>query len=95
MQNADSVGAGKPEQQLLPIALQEEARAIAIANVRLINCWIGIATKENIGSTFCVDCEYLATCRSLYRIFDGTAKLHPAARAREILRRFGIDSEYL
>jgi len=83
------------KQLLLPIAEQEAARKIAVANIRLLNCWLGISTKEFIGSTFCVECEHLESCALLYKMLDRSEKLHPAARAREVIGRFGIESEYL
>jgi len=90
------VNAGKGSiQLLLPIAEQEAARKITEENVRLINCWLGISTKESIGSTFCVDCEYLGRCNLLYTMLDRAEKLHPAARAREVLIRFRIETDYL
>jgi len=81
-------------QQLLPIAFQQAAQIFAARNIRFINCWLGIATKEVIGSTFCVECEYLGKCLELYKFFDGSAELHPAARARDIIKRFNIESDY-
>ena len=82
-------------QLLLPIAEQEAAKRIAVQNIRLLNCWLGISTKEIIGSTFCVDCEHLESCRLLYKMLDRSEKLHPAARAREVIGRFKIPSDYL
>lgn len=79
----------------LPIAEQEKSRQIAIANLRLLNCWLGIATKETIGNTFCVDCEYLRDCKTLYRYFDGTSGIHPSARARIVMSVHNIESDYL
>ena len=93
--NADSVDADSATQLLLPIAEQEAARRIAVKSVRLLNCWLGISTKEAIGSTFCVECEHLRDCYALYLMLDRSEKLHPAARAREVITRFGIDSDYL
>lgn len=83
------------KQLLLPIAEQDASREIATNSVRLLNCWLGIATKEKIGTTFCIECDYLGDCKVLYTILDRAEKLHPAARAREVLTRFNIESEYL
>lgn len=82
-------------QSILPIIEQEPSRRIAEENARLLNCWLGIAKKENLGSTFCEDCEYLQVCKSLYSYFDSRAVLHPSARARRVLESFDIDSDYL
>jgi hypothetical protein len=82
------------KQRILPIVEQEPSRAIVEENLRLINCWLGIAMKENIGTTFCADCEYLPICERLYNYFDSRASMHPAFRARRILRSFGIESDY-
>lgn len=82
-------------QLLLPIAEQEAAKNIAVKNIRLLNCWLGISTKESIGSTFCVGCEFLSQCLALYKMLDRAEKLHPAARAREVIVRFKIESDYL
>ena len=95
MPSADSAGADNATQLLLPIAEQDAAREIATKSVRLLNCWLGISTKEVIGSTFCVECEYLHDCYALYMMLDRAEKLHPAARAREVMARFRIESDYL
>lgn len=79
----------------LPIAEQEESGRIATENVRLLNCWLGVSTKERIGNTFCVSCEYLGQCKALYRHFDGTRDMHPASLARRIFTMFNIESDYL
>jgi len=95
VENADTAGADNATQLLLPIAEQDAAREIAAKSVRLLNCWLGISTKESLGSTFCADCEYLHDCTVLYTILDRAEKLHPAARAREVMNRFSIYSDYL
>ena len=84
------------KQMHIPIADQRGARNIAIKKLRLLNCWLGVATKEQIGTTFCVECEYLQECKSLYRFFNtGADIMHPASLSRIILTKFMIDSEYL
>lgn len=93
--SADIVSVASGKQILLPIAEQEQARIIATESLRLLNCWLGVATKESIGSTFCVDCEFLQTCKWLYWFFDKDTGLHPAARARKVIKMYGLDSEYL
>jgi hypothetical protein len=80
-------------QQRLPIALQGEQ--IATENARLLNCWIGIAATETLGTRFCVGCEYLPTCQKMYLLFAGSRRLHPAHLARKVLAMFGIESEYV
>lgn len=82
-------------QILLPISEQQHAVELARENVRLLNCWLGISTKEDLGNTFCVGCEFLNTCKRLYRLLDGRAGVHPSARARITMEKFGISSEYL
>jgi hypothetical protein len=82
-------------QGLLPIVEQQEAKEIAEDNTRLLNCWLGIATREDIGNTFCIGCEYLNRCQNLYLFFAGSRKMHPASLSRNILTRFGISSDYL
>ena len=82
-------------QILLPISEQQQARKIAIKNVRLLNCWLGIATREDLGNTFCSKCKYLGTCRGMYKLFDGAMGMHPSSRARTVMKKFGIESEYL
>lgn len=93
--NVGIVGVDDARQLLLPIAEQEASREIAAKSVRLLNCWLGVSTKETIGSTFCVECDYLQECKNLYVILDRAEKLHPAARAREVIARFGLESDYL
>jgi len=82
-------------QGLLPIAEQQEAKELAERNLRLLNCWLGIATREEIGNTFCVECEHLNQCKNLYLFFAGSRMMHPASLARNILNRFDIPSDYL
>lgn len=82
-------------QTLLPLAEQEYAVNLARENVRLLNCWLGIATREDLGNTFCVDCEFLPVCKRMYRLFDGAAGMHPSSRARMVMNKFGIESDYL
>lgn len=82
-------------QTLLPIAEQQESKRLARDNTRLLNCWLGMATRDDLGKTFCHGCEFLDTCKRLYRLFDGARGMHPSARAREVLIKFGIRSEYL
>lgn len=85
----------KATQELLPISEQSVAKDLAIKHQRLIECWIGIATKEEIGSAFCADCYYLPTCKKLYFLFAGTRKIHPATLSKNIMRKFGIPSDFL
>ena len=64
-------------------------------NLRLLNCWLGIATREHIGATFCVECEYIEDCKNLYFLLSDNRQLHPASLARRTMNKFSIESEYL
>jgi hypothetical protein len=85
----------RAKQKLLPIREQAASGNIAEDNIRLLNCWLGIATRDHIGKTFCIDCEFLEACKTLYFYLDGTVRMHPAARARRIMRKYDLGSEYL
>ena len=93
--NADTARVAKGVQILLPIAWQPGSRELAKRNIRLLNCWLGIATREHIGTTFCTDCEYLSSCTALYIWFAERRRMHPASLARKVIRVFEIDSEYM
>lgn len=83
----------KARQIKYPIAQQVEG--VARANVRLLNCWLGIASGEKIGVKFCVGCEYITVCKSMFLMLGGSRNWHPAQLARKVFRDFGIDSEYV
>lgn len=93
MNSADIPPARKRTQRVLPIASQ--ARSIAVSNSNLLNCWLGIATKESLGTYFCVGCENLKSCNNIYNLFAGSRRMHPAGLARKILTTFDIASDYL
>lgn len=77
----------------LPIAQQGEE--IARSNIRLLNCWLGIAPGEKLGTRFCIDCEYITTCEKMFTMFAGSRAWRPAQLARKLIRDFDIESEYI
>lgn len=82
-------------QEVLPIAEQQEAIDMARENVRLLNCWLGISTREDLGNTFCVGCEFLDVCKRMYRLHGGADGIHPSALAKTVMEKHDIRSEYL
>lgn len=64
-------------------------------NIRLLECWLSIDTKEDIGIGLCLGCQYIGTCKWLYEVLCNSDRSHPAGLAKKIIFAFGIPSRYL
>jgi len=79
----------------MSIPVSEQIGPIVHRYKRLLECWLGISTKETIGKTFCIGCKYLDDCEALYTFLAFGDSAHPATLAKNKLIAFGVKSEYL